>query len=272
MKFARRRATDDVTPETDPAAPPAPVAPRGRPTAAYAGIVDGQSLWVAVDAQPGTLALRPADGGDVVALTDSSSDDQPAFTAACLDLTGLPAGAEPATYDVVLVVGSKPPRVLWTAPLAPVTPRTARDGVTQHRLVRGPEGALQVVRRTLPDAASLRGATTEVGALHLTLVGAGPRLAALGNDGQVVASWDVVDQRATLTIDSLADVEPQGTRLVTGEPGAWRPIRRRGNDLPDPGKTVNLPPVFAADRDEPLFRLRWSPQAVLLLRVVGAEA
>lgn len=269
MKFARRRATEAVPPEDDAATPAPEVPPRGRPVVAYAGIVDGESLWVAVEARLGTLGLRPAGGGDVVALADGSADDQPAYTAACLDLTGLPAGPEPATYDVVLSAGSRTPVVLWTPPLTPSTPRTARDGVTQLRLVRGPEGALQVARKRLPDAASLRGATAELGAAHLSLVGAGPLLAAVDEQGEVVASWDVVDQRATVTAASLADAAPQLTRLVTGEPGAWRPIRRRGNDLADPGKAAQLPPVFAADLDEPRFRLRWSPQAVLQLRVVA---
>ena len=281
MKFARRRATDDALPEAG-ASPPAPEGPpRGRPLAAYAGIVDGEALWVAVEARLGTLAVRPAGGGDVIVLSDDSADDQPAYTAARLDLLGLLAAADTndstdtsasTTYDVVLVSSSRAAVVLWTPPLPATTPRTARDGVTRFALHRGPEGALQVTRTRLPAAATVRSVRVEPGAAHLTLVGGGATLAALDEDGGLVASWPVIDQTAVLSLEALDGLEPQPLRLVSGEPGAWRPIRRRGNDHPDPGKAAAMPALFAPDLDDPRARLRWTPQALLQLRILKSGA
>lgn len=273
MKFARRRATDVALPEAD-ASPPTPEGPpRGRPATVYAAIVDGEALWVAVEAGPGTLALRPVGGGEVIALGDDSADDQPAYTAARLDLTGLPTSPGPTTYDVVLAPpGPRAPAVLWTPPLPDPTPRTARDGVTRFALHRGPEGALQVTRTTLPDAATVRSVRVGPGVAHLSLAGAGATLAALDEQDTVVASWPVVDQVAALTLEPLDGLGPQGLRLVSGEPGAWRPVRRRGNDHADPGRAAAMPPLFAAGLDEPRARLRWTPQALLQLRILAAGA
>jgi len=39
-------------------AAPAADAPGNRPRAAFAGVLDGRHLWLAVDATPGTLAVR----------------------------------------------------------------------------------------------------------------------------------------------------------------------------------------------------------------------
>ncbi|MDQ4053531.1 MAG: hypothetical protein M3237_12640, partial [Actinomycetota bacterium] len=61
MKFARRQPAPAADVPTDQAAdqpPPPPTPPRGAPVAAFAGVLDGRSLWLAVDARPGSLGLR----------------------------------------------------------------------------------------------------------------------------------------------------------------------------------------------------------------------
>ncbi|MGA8257809.1 MAG: hypothetical protein WB767_14665, partial [Nocardioides sp.] len=201
MKFARRQET---APATSPIAgatdTPVEVAPRGRPVAAFAGILDGRSLWVAVDACPGTLALRDA-AGDVLSLPDDATDDQPAYTAAHLDLTSL---TDPATYDVVLVAGGiRKPRAVWTSPL------TGQRGLPT--LQRTDDGTLQVRTGPAPAAATLTSVTAGRDCLRVAIEGAGSTLAILGEGDVVLASWAVVEGVATITSVELDDVAPQMT-------------------------------------------------------------
>ena len=127
MKFARRRPAEGA--DAADAAPPPPTPPRGAPVAAFAGILDGQRLWLAVDAAPGSLALRDTGSGDVIAPENEvPADDQPGYRAARVDLAQLPGDAE-ATYDVVVVPArNSTPKPVWSEPLtAPCRPppRTA---------------------------------------------------------------------------------------------------------------------------------------------------
>ena len=67
MKLSsRRRREPEVAPAGDAPSPP-PGPPRGSPVAAYAGILDGGTLWLAVEAPPGSLALRD-DAGEILSL------------------------------------------------------------------------------------------------------------------------------------------------------------------------------------------------------------
>ena len=144
MKFARRRPAPSAT-------------PRRAPVAAFAGILDGQRLWLAVDDAPGSLALRDTGSGDVIAPENEvAADDQPGYRAARVDLAQLPGDAE-ATYDVVLVPArNSTPKPVWSRPLPAAPPRPAEDGRTQWRLGRTDDGLLQVHRGVLEDAVELR--------------------------------------------------------------------------------------------------------------------
>jgi hypothetical protein len=117
------------------------------PASAYVGILDGETLWLAVDATPGRLALRdPA--GAVHLLTGDSPDDDPAHLSVRASLLDLP-GADDVTYDVVLVpADGGAPRPVSTAPLVPgrtVVP-PARSGTWHFGLRRADDGTLQVRR------------------------------------------------------------------------------------------------------------------------------
>lgn len=273
MKFGRRSTTqappdggvDSLTGDVAPA-PPRP--PDGHPAATYAAVLDGDLLWVAIEARPGVLALRDPASGEVLSLPDHSADDQPAYTCAWLDLTALPPAA-PATYDVVLArPGSRRPVTVWSPPLAPAALREGRVAGVRHALRRTPDGMLQLERSEIAPAATLRTIAAEPDAVRLSLADAGPTLAALDDSDTVLASWPVIDQQVLLTVDALPDVEPQQVRLVTGEPGAWLPVRRRANGLPDPRKAAQLAPVFVGDEPDPRVRLRWSERGELTLRIL----
>ena len=133
-------------PKRSRSAPPTP--PRGAPVAAFAGVLDGRSLWLAIDARPGSLALRDAASGDVIALAGQQADDQPAYRGARLDLGELRAGTE-AAYDVVVVPSSgRSPKPVWTHPLPP-TVAPVVDGA-RWDLRRGDDGTLRLVRAAVP--------------------------------------------------------------------------------------------------------------------------
>ena len=275
MKFARRRPAEGLDAADTP--PPPPTPPRGSPVAAFAGILDGQRLWVAIEDAPGSLALRDTGSGDVIAPENEvPADDQPGFRAARVDLGGLP-GSDPASYDVVLVPArDRDPKPVWSEPLSGPRPRPAEDGDTQWRLGRTEAGLLQVHREQVEDAAELQSVEVADDGLLLTITGSGSSLALLVDDEPVVTLPVTRDgDTATATIDaaSMPDAEEQPTQVVIGEPGAWLPIRRRANDLADPGRGAPLPALVNESERERL-RLRWSPRALLMARLLepGADA
>lgn len=255
----------------------APGPPRGAPVAAFAGILDGQSLWVAVAAVPGSLALRDTDSGDVRALTNDAPDDQPTYTSARMDLRGLP-GDTPATYDVVLVPsGGRSPRPVWSGPLPAGRVAPARDERTQWGLQRTDDGWLQVSRTPLGTTGWLTGIEESPDGIRLTIQAEvsleAPVVAALLADGEAVATFSMTQQGTTLTTVLSADatLDPDldaQTRVVVGGPDDWTPVRRRHDDLPDPGRGAPLPPVTLPGTETPRIRLRFGGEGFLVARIL----
>lgn len=194
----------------------------------FAGVLDGRRLWLAVDEQPGRLALRSA-SGDVLDLPASDADAQPGRLAVRLDLAALPAAA--ASYDVVLV-GPDGTVPLTTGPLA-AGRVVATDGV-RHLLERADDGALRLRTEVLAPSATLVSVAVAPDELVLEVTTpAGP---------------------VTLTGGDLA----VGPVLV----GPDRlPVRRRDDDLPDPGRGAPLPSHGS-------LRLRWNADGLLVARAV----
>jgi hypothetical protein len=242
-----------------------------RPVAAFAGILDGRRLWLAIEDAPGSLALRAAGSGDVIALANEvPAEDQPGYRAARFDLSGLP-DADESTYEVVLVRGRhRTPRPVQSGPVEPCRPGAG------WRLDRADDGVLRLHREPAPDAAELRTVEVTDAGLRLTIAGTGSSLALLGDDEQPLVSLPARAEDGTVTavLDaaSLPEVTVElGTRVVVGEPGAWLSVRRRANDLADPGRGAPLPALADADERERL-RLRWSPRALLRAVLVGPGA
>ena len=157
-------------------------------------------------------------------------------------------------------------------PITGALGRTSLDGRTQHQLVRAPDGRLRLRSTLLPEAAGLLGVRKLLDALEVTLLDAGPHLAILDDDGAVLASWPV-DERGTATITpaEVAHLEPTTRPAVTGRAGAWKPVRRRANDLLDPRAAAPLPQLDQPDVDRPLLRLPWSREAALLVRIFAVD-
>lgn len=242
------------------------------PVAAFAGIFDGHVLWVAVTARPGRLTLRHVGTGQVVDVPFEEIDDQPAYLGARLELDAL--DGEQARYDVLLVPpDGTEPLVLTTPPLPPPGPgRPSADGRTLHTLVCTPEQTLRVRTTLLPAAAGLLAVRKLEDAVELTLTGAGPALAVLTEDEEVIASWPVDDRGVVMiTGDSVRHLEPLTRPAMTGRVGAWQPVRRLANDLLDPRAAAPLPQLDHPDDHGPRLRLPWSRDALLLVRVFALD-
>jgi hypothetical protein len=277
VKFALRRAPEPpATPEPDPLEvppPPRPTPPPGAPVTAYAGLDDGRTLWLAIEAAAGTLAFRPAGGGEVVVARSDLAEDQPAYRSVRADLTDLLPVAEAAvTYDVVLVppAGGEPQRV-WSPPLdrsGPLKTPPTRDGRTRFVLMRTGPGFLQVRRTVIPPAAELRQVRLDGDGLVLDLDAPAtmthPSLLVLHPKAeQVVAELPLTaleggtGWRGVLVPDAFSDDDPRALRVGVGTAGDWVAVRRRHNDLVDANASVLLPQVVDDESDRPRLRLRW---------------
>jgi hypothetical protein len=204
--------------------------------AVFVAILDGRHLWLAVPAQRGSLALRASGEGAAVAdLPVVVEGDRSDVLSVRLDLAALPAGA--ASYDVVLA-GPDGARPVHGDPGGRRTP-LADDGVVR-RVERGHGGALRVVVGSADPAAVLVAVRSGLDGIEVDVDGPGGP--------------------ATLThADLLAGAGPEAGPVRVGADRL--PVRRRDDDLADPGRGAPLP------SDGPL-RLRWSRDGLLQARVV----
>lgn len=272
MKLTRRRGPDEAAPPPD-GPPPPPTPPRGAPVAAYAGILDGQTLWLAVDASPGTLALREDGTGDVHPLLSDIAEDDPAHRSVRADLLGLPGDADTA-YDVVLVPpNGRNPRLVWAAPFPKLPTRVppSRDGRWQFGLGRTDEGMLRVRRTTPAPGAEVLDLAVDEAGIRVVLAGTDATELRLVEDDAVLASYPLT-RDGDRTVAVIAEPAlPEGTgqlaRLLAGD----LPLRRRANDLANPNHAVLLPVLFGDDPDLARLRLRWSPEGELVARVVDRD-
>ncbi len=93
----------------------------------------------------------------------------------------------------------------------------------------------------------------------------GGDLALVGEDDAIVATFG----DGVLTADALG--EPQLASVTAG----GLPVRRRGNDIVDPGRAVPLPELYAVEpglEDRVRLRLRWSGDGMLMARILDPEA
>lgn len=227
-------------------------------------MLDGRSLWLAVDARPGSLALREAASRDVIALSGDLRDDQPGFRSIRVDLADLPGSGE-AAYDVVLVPsGGRSPRPVWTPPLAPAA--SPVHAGARWVLRRGDDGTLRLLRTPAPPAAELTAITTTRAGIRLTTTPSG-ELTLTSESGVPVATF--ADH--TLTAADLVGVAAQLTHVTVG----GQPVRRRDNDIVDPGRSVPLPELYAVEpglEDHVRLRLRWSGDGLLTARITDPVA
>ena len=257
--------------------------PSRGPVAAYAGVLDGRHLWLAIHATPGSLFLRDVETGDLLPL-QADPTEHPDYVSVRVDLTALaPGGVGPAAYDVVLKSSRlMPARPVWGPPPSdgPMRVPPALDGVTQFAVDRTDDGHLRVLRQTIPAAAELVAIERREQSVHLTMrppgaVEPGTHLLLLDPEDGVLGTLPVTGHDGLLEALVGVDDLPAGwfgvLRFALGAPESWVRIRRRHSDLADPNHAVLLPELYDDDPDLPRARFRWSPDSLLALRVIDPD-
>ena len=264
--------------DEDPVRVAAPDAPGNRPRAAFAGVLDGRHLWLAVDATPGTLALRTTgDQGQVVPLASDLAEDDPRYRSVRSDLSTLP-GRGAATYEVVITgPGGKVHRV-WTPPLRRGEPvRTPAAGGVQWQVARSDDGTLQLAREQAPDGALLLDidiAGDDVATLRIGGAPPGGELRLVDDEsGETLLTRPLVHDAGVATATLRPDDVPEGVGLSASVLAGDLPVRRRANDLARPDHAVLLPQVQndASDSGDEAthvfaYVFRWLPDGVLRVR------
>lgn len=245
----------------------------------YANILDGATLWLALDATEGTLELRHHGSGKVHELASDLTELEDGRLSFRADLHSVVAD-QCATYDVELAPpGGGRPRPVDTPklPTLPTIPPPVGDGRTQINLVRGSGGRLQVRVSRIPESAELRSLSPVPGGVEviLTEVPEGAGLLLRSDEGEVRARYPltVADGvgRAVVTVDRLPTSGPVYSKWVVGDDEHFLMIRRRANGLRDPNEGVLLPELFWETSDVPIARFRWSPAGLLAMRLIFLE-
>jgi hypothetical protein len=228
--------------------------------ATYAAVLDGVHLWLDVD---GPVSVREAGGRAVTELGDHP-----------YDLSGLTGSVYEVLSGRSLVSlepspASVPASSLTRTPLSP-------DGLTQWEVLGG--DPLRLTRRAVAPTAELDAVDLRGDAVHLSVrppAGAAPggHLLLLDTGDQVRATLPMTAHDGLVEALVGPDELPAGyvgmLRLAVGNAAASVRIRRRGNDLTDPHHAVLLPELHADGH--PLARLRWNPDGLLALRVLGPD-
>jgi hypothetical protein len=258
--------------------PSAPDAPGNRPRTAFAGVLDGRHLWLAVDATPGTLALRHtgADGDSrkVLPLTSDLAEDDPRYRSVRSDLAAVP-GDGAARFEVVITApGGKVHRV-WTPPLVRGEPvRVPAVAGVQWQVARATDGTLELVREPAPPGAVLHSIdidADDVATLRIAAAPAGAELRLVDDESGEVAATLPLTQAGGLATAAIAPGDvPGGVGFSASVHAGELPVRRRVADLARPDHAVLLPQVQnePGDDGDPAFSyvFRWLPDGVLRVR------
>lgn len=217
---------------------------RSAPTATYAALV-GQHLWLVLD-RPGVVSLR---GVEVPVETEL----QRGHHGVRVDLGARDAPAAEQSHELLVDGRALVGPAVRAAPAGAVV-ALARDAAGHLIVVRRPVAAGARVR-----ALRLVGETVEIdldAPGHARLVDAA---------GRVVATLPTSAGTVTIGPDDLADAAPGDHTLLVDD----QPARRRANTLPDPGAGALLPALHSDGAEHARARLRWSPDATLVVRVHG---
>lgn len=233
-----------------------------------------RTLWLAVHARPGALALRSTATGDVLAVRSDVGDDNPAYRSIRVDLGDLPAPGT-VSYDVVLVPpGGGAATAVWAHPLPQadgVRPPVSDDGTHVWRLARLDDGGLQVRRTPLPPTVALRDIRVENDTVLIAVStpATGEQVLRLVDaEGAQVLSRPLTARDGLLHATlSRGDLPPGGSVLPQVRVGDL-PVRRWRDDLDNPDAATALPLLMGED-DKPALRFRYLPDGTLAVRLAA---
>ena len=252
------------------------------PKAVFAGILDGERLWLALDREAGEPALLDLATGELLHpesdLPEGHSDTEPDFRSVRWPLSGVLPDSDGAEAEVVAVrnrdghTTTEKVRVR-TLPEAAGPNRTldSDDERWQFILIRGRMGDLRVRRRARPVVSRV----VEAEYLHRT---AAITVDPLGRESADLLLLDptqsVVVARLPMeatsrgfrrvVVDEDVPAEPGSYVAEFGTPEDHVPIVRRNNDLfiVDPASAM-LPVIIEPGGDEDAVRVRYGPEGIL---------
>ena len=220
---------------------------RSGPQAVYANILDGRSLWLAVD-QKGSLGVRSRSSREVTPLVDDSDAGDEVGAAVRCELSSI--GWDTAdVYGVVLTCPDGKTRTVRTPPFpsGPVRSPIPSGAQWSYVLQRGRRGALRVARRPSVPVVELVGLGFTEDAIVVTLGRDAPAAARLTDDGgtEVPVSGKLEDDQVTYRIRPDQLPVDAVYSLMVDTPDGPRPVRRRGHALTRPSYALELPVVMA---------------------------
>ncbi len=283
---ARERIADQVSSRlgdrvAERIEPHRPLDARGnRPRAVFAGVLDGRHLWLAVDATPGTLALRPSGTEKLIPLVSDLAEDDPRFRSVRSDLSALP-GAVDARFEVVITAPGGKVLEVWTPPLPRNDlVRVPAGDALQWRTTRSEDGTLELVREPAPAGALLADIdidADDVVTLRLTGAPDGSDLRLVDDEsGEVLTTLPLTHRRGVATASVTPDDIPAGDGLSASVYAGDLPVRRRANEMARPAGAVLLPQIQNREGDDEAqpwsVVWRWLADGVLRVRRPQPEA
>ncbi|GAA4378297.1 hypothetical protein [Nocardioides caricicola] len=254
----------------------------GGPEAVYARVLDGEHLWVAVDAATGRPALRDPASGEIVEATALPGED-PAYASARWRLDDVLPPAEDAELQLVALTGdgAKPTRLRPAPPhpegnlRVPPTP----DGRWRFLVEPDARGLLRVRRSSAAHVARLTHISVDGDAVRVVVsppvAGLEPRLHFVAKDdlvahsvpaetagGEIVAHVRVTDLPATAG----------GYRVAVGPLTEPVTVVRLRNDIhiTEPANVL-LPHLLDPETEAIAGRFLYTTQGVLRLMRKDAE-
>lgn len=238
------------------------------PAAVFARVIDGDSLWLAIEGHAPGSRVALVHGRESVALTDDSGASEDDVLSVRTDLTRLDWTPE---TDYQIRVGS--PAGGWV-PLAsaelpdldPVRTPLSRDGAWRHVLERQGDGTLTLSRHAVAPPVPLTGVTVDGDAIVCTLDVTATSVSdvVLTHDDSEIR-LPVGKGRFAVTTGDLPP-GPGGSFRVSAETSSGRrPVARRHHDLAKPVRALVLPELVGPD-DEPALRVRFDQDGRLMIR------
>jgi hypothetical protein len=262
--------------------------PLGRgPQAVYARILDGERLWLALDADAGEPALRRTDTREVVQPADDlpagHSAHEPGVRSVRWLLTDVVPEADGAEVEVIVrpAAGAAALSILAPEPHpeSPARVDTTPDGRWRFVLDSAVGDTLRVRRVPVPPSSRLRAVSAGPGSVTVVCEDVGrdqADLLLLDDDRQVAARLPMDRTAAgfertirTADLPALAG----GYRVVLGSPEDYVLVVRQHSDLhvPDP-TAVLLPMLTHEDGDRVSGRLRFAPHGALRVQRLASDA
>ncbi len=252
------------------------------PRAVFAGILDGERLWLALDREAGEPALVDVATGELLHpecdLPQGHADTEPGFRSVRWPLSGVLPVSDGAEVEVVAIrdPGGRATRetvrvATLPDPAGPNRTLDSDDERWQFVLVRDPRGALRVRRRARPPVARVVEAQYVNRSAAITVESLGrdfSNLLLLDPKQRVILAclpMEATDRGfRRVVVDEDVPTQPGPYLAAFGTPEDHIPIVRRNNDLAivEPSSAL-LPVIIEPGGDEDSVRLRYGPEGTL---------